>query len=164
MSTAEVIGTLGHAHTDVQADVEAEVSAQIRRLWVATLKHDWRALAIVPANVGLTAAQVARGLHRVGVCEAGLPLRFVNGAGTDLASSTRMANEVRELVEKGGRAIIVVDAPAQDEAAVPLALCADAVVLGVMLGRTTRSDIERTVSQLGDRAVIGSVLLDEVGA
>lgn len=161
MRTAEFIGTLADAQRSAEeAKAGAEITAELRRLWVATLKHDWRALAVIPAAGGSSAAEVARGLYRVGLNEAGVALRFVNGTGADLASTTRMAAEVREVVAQGGRVVIVVDPPAQAEAAVPLALCADAVVLGIELGRTTRRDVEETVDELGGAKVIGSVLIE----
>jgi hypothetical protein len=159
MRTAEIVVGAGGEHAAAETDVRAALLDEARRLWVAALSFKWRVLAVVPVNQRLGAVEVARGVHRVGVCEAGIPLRFVNGAGVDLAGSTQLARELEEHVDHGGGAVVVVDPPAVSASAVPLLLGTDAVVLAVQLGRTTRAEVAQTLEQLGGRKVIGAVLV-----
>jgi hypothetical protein len=131
----------------------------VRRLWVSTLRHPWKALVLVPATGGLAARQVARALCVVGVNEGGEPVHFIDGEGVDLGQASRLAAEVSENARQGLRSIIVTGSLGQQASAVPLALASDFAVLGVRLGHTTAEEVERTVDEVGRNKVIGSVLL-----
>jgi hypothetical protein len=163
MRTAELIVGAGTVPASTVTDARAGVLDAARRLWTAGLALEWRVLGVVPVHEDLGVAEVARAVHRVGVFEAGAELRFVDGAGLDLSSSTRLARELQEHVEHGGRAVALIDPPALSPSAVPLALRLDAVVLGIQLGRTTRADVERTVAQLRGGRVIGAALIGAGG-
>lgn len=162
MRTAELIVGARAEQVSTATEAGAALLDGARRLWTAALAFEWRVLGVVPVHEELHASEVAHGVHRIGVREAGAELRFVDGAGLDLPSSTRLAREIEQHVEQGGRAVVVIDPPALNASAIPLALCLDAVVLAIQLGRTTRADVERTVAHLGARRVIGTVLVGGV--
>ena len=147
-----------------EATLDPLLAQSARRLWVATLTEPWRVLALVPVHDGLDVAPLGLGLQVVGNREAGVQVRLVDGTGADLPRATRLQADISEhLLLAGAKVVVVVDPPDVDPAAVPLALAADAVVLGVQPGRTTQADIERTVRHLGGRKVLGSVVFHEEG-
>jgi len=82
----------------------------------------------------------------------------------DLSPASQTVAEITAGGTEGARRIVVTESPIASESGVALALCADAVVVGVRLGKTTADEVERTVSEIGASRVIGSVLLDEEDA
>lgn len=154
----QVAEELPKAHANV---VTGKTLVAGRRLWVSALAHEWKVLALVPAEPGVSLRDTARALEQVASREGGEALLRVDGAGASLKTATALVEGLRAHLETGGRGVVVVDAPADEPAAVPLALCADAVVIGVRLGKTTVEDVERTRAAVGNAKVIGSVLVEE---
>ncbi len=135
-------------------------SADMQRLWFATLKKDWSSLVVLPAHPGGAAASVARGLARIATLHKDAPVKLISGEGADLQNASRLIIDMTSHVASGGLVIVVLESIVSNPAGIPVALAADAALLCIQLGETDFESAERTVELLGQSRFVGTVTLD----
>jgi hypothetical protein len=135
-------------------------SAEVQRLWFATLKRDWSSLALVPSQPGGSASEVGRALAKVAALQKDSAVKFVNAEGVDLASASRMIIELTQHVSAGGITIIALDSVIENPAGIPIAMSADAALLCVQLGQSDTDTAERTLELIGKERFLGAVTTD----
>ncbi len=125
----------------------------IRDLWFASLRHEWSALVVLPADDrGASALPLAGALAKIG----GIELVCAEGVTPD--SSTRLTQDMLAAAARG-RTIIALDPVVSNPAGLAIALAADAVLLCVTLGQTEIAAARRTVELIGRDRFIGCVTL-----
>lgn len=135
-------------------------SAELQRLWFATLKKDWSSLVVLPAHPGGQATNVARALAQVAAVHKDAPIRLISGEGADLQNASRLIIDMTTHVASGGLVILVLESVVSNPAGIPVALAADAALLCIQLGETDFESAERTVQLLGESRFVGAVTLD----
>jgi hypothetical protein len=135
-------------------------SAELQRLWFATLKKDWSSLVVLPAQPGGAATNVARALAQVAAVHKDSPIKLISGEGADLQNASRLIIDMTSHVSAGGLVIIVLESIVSNPAGIPVALAADAALLCVQLGETDFESAERTVELLGENRFVGAVTID----
>ena len=135
-------------------------SAELQRLWFATLKKDWNSLVVIPAHPGGAATSVARALAQVAAVHKDQPIKLISGEGADLQNASRLIIDMTTHVASGGLVILVLESIVSNPAGIPVALAADAALLCVQLGETDFDSAERTVALLGESRFVGAVTLD----
>ena len=138
-------------------------SAELQRLWFATLKREWSSLVVVPAHPGGAALAVGRGLAQVAALHKDGAVKLIAVEGADLQSASRLIIEMTAHVAAGGVAIVVLESVVGNPAGIPIALAADAALLCVRLGEADLESAERTVELIGAERIIGAVALDAKG-
>jgi len=135
-------------------------SAELQRLWFATLRKDWSSLVVLPAHPGGAATSVARALAQVGAIHKDSPIKLISGEGADLQNASRLIIDMTTHVASGGLVIVVLESVVSNPAGIPVALAADAALLCIQLGETDFDSAHRTVELLGESRFVGAVTLD----
>jgi len=137
----------------------AAPSHEIQQLWFALRRKEWSSLAVIAVEPNTSARFIAEGLAAVGELHRGVPVKLVNGEGATVAASSRLAVALSTHVAAGAMAIAVLDSVVENQAGIPVALTADAILLAVSLRRSKRSSLERTLELLGKDRVLGTVAI-----
>ena len=142
--------------------VERQVAAtgedtQWERLWFAALQSPWGSLAVIPATRGTSTAALARRLAEVAKVHRESEVHLLNAEGIRLADALWFVDGVNEHCAHGDRAILSLDSPLANNAAIPIARATDAVILVVTLGDTRFADAARTLDLVGRERFIGAV-------
>jgi hypothetical protein len=127
---------------------------EFRDLWFATLRHEWSALVIVPAQDGTSTIPIARILAEIGGVD------LICAEGVSPGSSTRVTQDMLAYATRG-RVIVALDPVISNPSALPVALAADAALLCVTLGETEIASARRTVEMIGRDRFIGCVTLTD---
>ena len=135
-------------------------SAELQRLWFATLRKDWGSLVVLPAHPGGAATSVARALAQVAAVHKDAPIKLISGEGADLQNASRLIIDMTTHVAAGGLAIVVLESIVSNPAGIPVALAADAALLCIQLGETDFDSAQRTVELLGESRFVGAVTID----
>jgi hypothetical protein len=122
---------------------------QFRDLCLATLRQEWSALIIVPADSAGSALPLARTLAEIG----GIDL--ISAVGVTPDSAARVTQEM--LAYHRGRVVVALEAVVSNPAGLPIALAADVALLCVTLGRTEIAAARRTIEMIGRERFIGCV-------
>ena len=77
-------------------------SAELQRLWFATLKKDWSSLVVLPAHPGGDAIRVGRALAQVAALHKDVPIKLISGEGADLQNASRLIIDMTTHVASGG--------------------------------------------------------------
>lgn len=135
----------------------ANVDDAWAQLWFTLERHVWSTLAIVPADTGSNALDAARALVAAGQLyrEGGVELLDATGA-TPEALDGILAS-IPELAAASKQVVIAVDSPLARPAAIAIARAADAALLTVPLGTSTRAAGQRTIEVIGREHFVGSV-------
>jgi len=134
-------------------------SNEIQKLWFATQKKEWSSLAILPAAPGLSVVPLAKALARAGETYLERPVRLILAEGTDLNSASRIIIEMSSQLGHGNCVVVALDSIIQNAAGIPIALAADACLLGVQLKQTGFAQANRTVEMVGASRFVGVVTL-----
>src|SRR5687768_2847733 len=118
---------------------------ELQQLWFATLKRPWSSLVVVPAHPGDSTLEVAQALASVGALHRSRPARLIDAAEAELKDASRLILEMTSHVNAGSLVVVSVQSVVQNQAGIPLALAADAVLLSVALGEADFASAERTV-------------------
>ena len=141
--------------------------ATTNSLWFAVQRRPWSSLAVLPAGPGESALAVANALYDVGALVSGGPMRLLDARAVTLASSASFIVNMSSLVSAPGerrqggvqRAVVVLASVIDQLAGVPIVLSADAVLLTVVLGKTTLDSARRTLDLVGAERVLGCILV-----
>jgi hypothetical protein len=136
-------------------------------LWFAVQTRPWSCLAVLPAGPGESALSVANALYDVGALVSGGPMRMLDARAVTLSNSASFIVNMSSLVSAPGerrqggaqRAVVVLSSVIDQLAGVPIVLSADAVVLTVVLGKTSLDDARRTLELVGADRVLGCILV-----
>ncbi|MBK7862777.1 MAG: hypothetical protein IPJ65_30040 [Archangiaceae bacterium] len=132
-------------------------SADVQRLWFATLKKEWTSLAVLPSHPGGSAVPLARALAKVAAMQKDAPIKLITAENTDLAGASRLIIEMTSHTAQGGLAIIALDSVISNPAGIPVALAADAALLSVELREADVDSGRRTLELLGEAKFVGAV-------
>lgn len=136
------------------------VSPELSHLWRAVQKTPWHSLVIIPADVATDARPIAEALVDTASLLLGFAPDLLDGTGL---TPNRAAMFILEMTlaaqprEHG--AVVVLDAVVANEACIPVAIAADAVLLVATLKEATFAGFKRTLEVLGRERVIGCVTL-----
>ncbi len=132
-------------------------SAEMQRLWFATLKKEWNCLAVIPAHPGGSASVVGKSLAKVASLHKESSIKLISGEGCDLTGASRLIIDMTSHVSQGGIVIVVLDSVVSNPAGVPVALAADAALLCVQLGQADTESGRRTIELIGENRFVGAV-------
>jgi hypothetical protein len=146
-------------------------SAAGQTLWFALQDKAWSSLAILPAGPGESALGVANALYDVGALVSGGPMRLLDARAVTLSTSASFILNMSSLVSAPGerrqggtqRALVVLASVLEQMAGIPIVLAADAVVLTVVLGKTTLESARQTLELVGAERVLGCILVPPEG-
>lgn len=124
------------------------------------LRGDWTSLAVVPASGPISAWVVANALVEVSNLMRSQPAKLFSTEGLELTGVSKVIIDVHSHVEKGGLAIVTLDALVARQTGVPLVMSVDAALLVVHLGVTRMEDARQTVEIVGPGKFIGAVTLE----
>jgi hypothetical protein len=128
------------------------------QLWIAVCRWRWSSLAVVPASPTDWSLRVARSLMRVGSIHLGGPVQLMDAcdvASNAVSTFTTYLDDARQTPRS---LILACPSPAQNEAAIPIILAADAVLLAVVLDESSFKSTSQILKLFGPR-IIGSVTL-----
>jgi hypothetical protein len=84
-------------------------------------------------------------------------VKLIDAESATVASSSRLVLAMSNHVATGGLVVAVLDSVVQNQAGIPLALTADAVLLVVDLGEAESAAARRTLELIGRERIIGAV-------
>ena len=137
--------------------IEKPPSAEMQRLWFATLKKEWRSLAVMPSHPHGSAADIARALAQVGKMQNDADVKLISALGIDMAAATRLIIDVTGHTAHGGWAIVLLDSVISNPSGIPLAMAADAALLCVELQKADIESGRRTLELIGENKFVGAV-------
>lgn len=151
--------------TEVRPDAAAilrnrSVSPELSHLWRAIQKSSWHSLAIVPADITTDARPIAEALVTTASLMLGKAPELLDGTGLQPAKAAMfildmsLASQPRE-----HGAVVVLDSVVANEACIPVAIAADAVVLVATLKEATFAGFTRTLELLGRDRIVGCITL-----
>jgi len=130
-----------------------------QKIWLALQGKDWRSLAIVPSNRGLSTLELAQALVDVGWQHRGLPIGLADLRNVTLPYIDAVIDEVRAHIYAGERVLIALRSVFENPATVPIAQAADGALLCIGLGSTKISRAEETLEQVGRGRFLGSIIV-----
>ena len=136
--------------------------AEWQNLWLALKARECTSLALIPACAGGPpdlALTIAVTLARIGMLHLGTQIHVADATNISLAHLEQFTEEVRRLNSDGELVIMALPTIKDNPIAVSLAQVATACVVCVLLGQMSMSDAKRTVTQIGQANVIGSIVL-----
>ncbi|HYV47818.1 MAG TPA: hypothetical protein VFA20_23325 [Myxococcaceae bacterium] len=151
--------------TEVRPDAAAilrnrSVSPELSHLWRAIQKNPWHSLAIVPADISTDARPIADALVSTASLMLGKAPELLDGTGLQPSKAAMfildmsLASQPRE-----HGAVVVLDAVLANEACIPVAIAADAVVLVATLKEATFQGFTRTLELIGRDRVVGCITM-----
>lgn len=137
--------------------------AEYQRIWLGAERRPWQTLAVVPADAGISTAEVASLITALGH-HHGEAVGFADLRDIRLSDVEVFLDAARDLVGRGQRVVFATRAVGENLATIPLARAADGVILCVSLGATKLRAIEEAVRLIGKDHFFGSMLVDEAPA
>lgn len=134
-----------------------------QQLWFSLLTRKWSSLAVVPSHPGISSLFVAQALCDVGKLHRQKPVHLVNAEGVHLVDASSFIDSLGDVAARGDIALVAVDSPLENQAAIPISRSAEAALLVVPLGESTFRNAQRTVELLGRERFIGSITLKSEG-
>lgn len=147
------------AETDGSGNVSTLPSADLQRLWFATLKKEWSSLVVLPAHPEGSASFVARSLAQIGSLHRDGSIKLISAEGVGVSGTSRLIIDMTSHVSSGGMVIVVLDSVLSNPTGIPVALAADAVLLCVHLGETETESARRTIEMIGADRFVGAVAI-----
>jgi hypothetical protein len=135
------------------------LAAELQQLWFACLRRPWSSLVVLPAHPEGSAQLVAQALAEIGGLHRNRPVKLINTEGLKLSMSSRAILEMTSHAMSGELTIVCADSVLSNQAGIPLALAADAVLLCVDLGQTDLISARRTIELVGANRFVGSVAI-----
>jgi hypothetical protein len=130
-----------------------------QKIWLAIQGKEWRSLAIIPGNGGMSTLEVAQALVDVGWQHRGLPIGLADLRNVTLPYIDSVIDEVRAHVHGGERVLIALRSIFENPATVPIAQAADSALLCISLGNTKIAGAEETIQQVGKPRFLGSIIV-----
>ncbi len=131
---------------------------QWHHLWFAARRWKWSSLAIVPSSPKLSSFRVAQELSWVGSYHMPRSVQLFDARGI----TQDMSGLPLEMLSSAGRnddtVIMATDSEFDNEAAIPMLLAADAILICVVLDASDFKTTRQTLDLLGSK-VIGSLTL-----
>lgn len=128
-----------------------------QELWFELRSWSWKSLALVPTTPHTTELDIAERLVVVGVSNTNRRLALISAEGATVSDTDRIIAMIRAAEARGDRAIVAVDPLIDNPAAAPIVRAVNGAVLVARIGRTLRSDMERTISLTGRNRIVGVV-------
>jgi hypothetical protein len=133
---------------------------QWHHLWFAVRRWKWSSLAIVPSSPKLSSFRVAQELSWVGSYHMPRSVQLFDARGI----TQDMSGLPLEMLASAGKdenmVVMATDSVFDNEAAIPMVLAADAVLLCIVLERSDFKTTRQTLDLLGSK-VIGSLTLPQ---
>jgi len=137
---------------------DEEDIAEWQRVWLRAQSRDWRTLALVPADDGVSAFDVAHVIARLAL-EQGEFIHVADVRDLRLAHVDAFLDGTRWDAAEGDRIVFATRPSAGALVAVRLARAADCAILCASLGSTSLGSIRDTVEQIGREHFLGSLLV-----
>lgn len=134
---------------------------ELSAAWFALEAEPWVTLAVVPATAQLPARDVALSLLELGVRASLEPPTLIDASALTPDGVAACVAQVEQAQAERRRAVVLVDAPSTNAAALALIRRCDAAVLCVGLGRTRLDEAHRTLEQCGRDRFVGSIVLGD---
>ncbi|RPH69271.1 MAG: hypothetical protein EHM78_15845 [Myxococcaceae bacterium] len=142
-------------------------SLSMQQLWFTIQRLQWASLVVVPADGTSSAEEFGRPLYEVGKLAMGDRLRLLDARELkadrtaslilDMTGANRPHNAgSREWSE---RVVVMIESVLAAPSAIPVALAADAAILGIELGKTSLAGARETISLVGAHRFLGCVTL-----
>jgi hypothetical protein len=140
--------------------VDADDSRRVEwhQLWIAVRRWQWTSLAIVPVSPTDWAVHVARSLVRVGSIHLGAAVQLLDASQVPKGAVGTFTNYLEDARRSARSVILACPQPARNEAAIPIILSADAILLAVVREESSFKGTEQILKLFGPR-IIGSVVL-----
>jgi hypothetical protein len=132
-------------------------SHEMQQLWFATQRREWASLAVLALEPNTHALAIAKALVEIGTLHRGLNVKLIDATGASMTASARLTVELSTHVSGGGLAIALLDSVLENQAGIPVALAADAVLLTVDLGVASQASLRRTLELIPPERVLGTV-------
>lgn len=139
----------------------------MQQLWFTIQRLQWASLVIVPADGNSSAEEFGRPLYEVGKLAMGDRLRLLDARELkvdrtaslilDMTGANRPHNAPSR--EWSERVLVMVESVLAVPSAIPVALAADAAILGIELGKTSIAGARETISLVGAHRFLGCVTL-----
>lgn len=135
-----------------------------QQLWFSLQRLEWAALVIVPADAEGSGMDFARPLYEVGKLAMGDRLRLLDARNAKLNAIAPLILDMtgaapRAAVAYGERVLVVIDSVISSPSGIPVALAADAALLGVEIGKSSLASAQETLQILGPGRFVGCVTL-----
>jgi hypothetical protein len=124
------------------------------------LRGEWRSIAVVPAQPGLSARPVAEALADAASVVRGVPARLFSAEGLELPGASRLLVDVSTCVAQGGLAVVAMESVLRRPSGLPLARGVDRVLLVVHLGLSSFDAAKDTIARIGRERFLGAVTLE----
>jgi len=139
---------------------------EVQQLWFSLQRLEWSTLVVVPAGPESSGMDFGRPLYEVGRLALGERLRLLDARQVQVAGSAGIILDMLGADPKrpaptqwSERALVVIESIVSHPTGIPLALAADAIVLGLELGRSSLVSARRTLDTLGRSRFVGCVTL-----
>lgn len=139
---------------------------EYQRIWLQMVSRDWRTLAIVPAEEGMSTYDVANLVMALGASH-GESIGVYDFRDVRVNRVIEVVRGARSQLERGERLIFATRSIRENLATIPLARATDGAILCVSIGSTSMGLAAETIDQIGKERFIGSLLVraprDEAG-
>jgi hypothetical protein len=132
---------------------------RLQKLWLAADRSPWRSLAVVGGGPSVETFQVAELLAQLAWRYRGQPSNVIDLRDLSMRLIDYEVQEMRTQVASGARVIVALRSVFENPTAAPIAQQADAVVLCIKLGQTTLKAARDSVSAIGRKRILGSIVL-----
>jgi len=139
----------------------------LQQLWFTVQRMQWASLVVLPGDGNSSAGEFASALYEVGKLAMGDRLRLLDAREIkpdrtaslilDMTGATRPHNAGPR--ESSERVLVIVESVLTTPSAIPVALAADAAILGIELGRTSLAGARETIALVGAQRFLGCVTL-----
>jgi hypothetical protein len=132
--------------------------AEYQRIWLRVTSRDWRTLAVVPGEDGMSTLDVAQLITALGASH-GESIGVFDFRDVRMSRALEVIREAEQQLERGERLIFATRSIRENVATIPLARATDGAVLCVSLGSTSMRFAEETIEQIGKDRFLGSLLV-----
>jgi hypothetical protein len=136
---------------------------RLQKLWLATQRRDWRSLAVLATSPSIDTMELAELLAKLAWWYRGQPSCIFDFRDLSMRLVEYHQRDVRAQVETGVCVFIALRSTFENPSAIPMARSADAVVLGVELGRSNMKVAERTIAEVGRERILGAIVVRPPG-
>jgi hypothetical protein len=130
----------------------------IQRLWFSTTASGWSSLAVVPVDVSVSAAPLARTLTKVGHQHGERSITYLDAQSAQLVDVHEHVLRIRS-ADLRNSVIVAVDPPSENPSANPIVSAASGVILVIKRGESQLSSVRKTLSTVGHDRVVGIVTI-----
>lgn len=132
--------------------------AEYQRIWMQLGSRDWRTLAVVPGEEGMSTYDVAIVLMELGVAH-GESIGVFDFRDIRMNQALEVIRGAKSQLERGERIIFATRSIRENLATIPLARATDCAVLCVTIGSTSMDFAAETTEQIGKEHFLGSILI-----